>query len=55
MEGVKDLEEQPRRTPRRKGRGTVGEPAWEQERPVSAPGVKTRGATREACWERRTR
>jgi hypothetical protein len=45
MEGVKSLE-QPRRTPRRRGHGTVGQPVWEQERPVSAPGVKTSGATR---------
>ena len=31
------MEAQPRRTPRRRGRGTVGQPSWEQERPVSAP------------------
>jgi hypothetical protein len=37
MEGVKTWEGQPRRTRRRRGRGTVGQPAWEQERPVSAP------------------
>jgi hypothetical protein len=46
MEGVKCLEMQPRRTPRRMGHGTVREPMWEQERPVSAPGVKASGATR---------
>jgi hypothetical protein len=43
MEGVKRLEMQPRRTRRRKGRGMVGQPAWEQERPVSAPAVRPRG------------
>src|SRR6266545_4782949 len=46
MEGVKRLEMQPRRTRRRKGRGMVGEPSWEQERPVSAPAVRPRGADR---------
>ena len=40
MEGVKCLEMQPRRTRRRKGRGMVGQPSWEQERPVSAPTVR---------------
>ena len=40
MEGVKNLEVQPRRTLRRKGRGTVRQPSWEQERPVSAPAVR---------------
>ncbi len=42
-DGVKRLEMQPRRTPRRRGRGTVGQPAWEQERPVSAPAVRRLG------------
>ena len=37
MEGVKTLEAQPRRTLRRRGRGMVRQPSWEQERPVSAP------------------
>ena len=36
-EGVKRLEMQHRRTLRRKGRGTVAQPSWEQERPVFAP------------------
>src|SRR5207249_10138933 len=39
-EGVKGVEEQHRRTARRRGHGTVGEPMWEQERPVSAPAVR---------------
>jgi hypothetical protein len=43
MEGVKRLEMQPRRTRRRKGRGMVGEPSWEQERPVFAPAVRPVG------------
>jgi hypothetical protein len=43
MEGVKRLEMQPRRTRRRKGRGMVGKPSWEQERPVSAPAVRPLG------------
>jgi hypothetical protein len=43
MEGVKCLEMQPRRTRRRKGRGMVGQSAWEQERPVSAPAVRLFG------------
>jgi len=43
MEGVKRLDMQPRRTRRRKGRGMVGQPSWEQERPVSAPAVRPRG------------
>ena len=42
MEGVKSLEAQPRRTRRRRGRGTAGEPSWEPERPVSAPTVRSR-------------
>ena len=42
-EEVKPLEEQPRRTPRRKGRGMVGQPSWEQERPVSALAVRPAG------------
>jgi len=37
------LDMQPPRTPRRKGRGTVGQPSWEQERPVSAPAVRPLG------------
>jgi hypothetical protein len=37
------VEMQPRRTPRRKGRGTVAQPSWEQERPVSAPAVRPVG------------
>lgn len=36
------MEMQPRGTLRRRGRGMVGEPAWEQERPVSAPAVRQR-------------
>lgn len=36
------MEMQPERTLRRRGRGMVGEPAWEQERPVSAPAVRHR-------------
>jgi len=43
MEGVKCLEMQPRRTQRRKGRGTLAQPSWEQERPVSAPVVRSLG------------
>ena len=43
MEGVENLEAQPRRTLRRKGRGTVRQPSWEQERPVSAPAVRSLG------------
>ena len=34
---------QPRRTRRRKGRGTLVQPLWEQERPVSAPAVRPLG------------
>ncbi len=34
---------QPRRTLRRKGRGTVRQPSWEQERAVSAPAVRPVG------------
>jgi hypothetical protein len=37
------LEAQPRGTPRRRGRGTVGQPSWEQERPVSAPAERPWG------------
>ena len=40
MEGVKCLEVQPPRTRRRRGRGTVAQRSWEQERPVSAPAVR---------------
>src|SRR5262245_12838994 len=43
MEGVKSLERQPRRTQRRRGRGTLAQPSWEQERPVSAPAVRRSG------------
>src|SRR3981081_2313185 len=42
-EGVKSLEMQPRRTQRRRGRGTLAQPSWEQERPVSAPAVRPVG------------
>jgi hypothetical protein len=35
-----DLGKQPRRTLRRKGRGTVRQLSWKQERPVSAPAVR---------------
>ena len=43
MEGVKSLESQLRRTLWRRGRGTVRQPSWEQERPVSAPAVRPLG------------
>lgn len=43
MEEVKNLERQPRRTQRRKGRGTLAQLSWEQERPVSAPAVRPGG------------
>jgi hypothetical protein len=39
------LEAQPRGTPRRRGRGTVGQPSWEQERPVSAPAERPIGCS----------
>jgi hypothetical protein len=42
-EGVKCLEMQPRRTQRRRGRGTLAQPSWKQERPVSAPAVRSAG------------
>ena len=42
-EGVKSLEQQPRRTQRRRGRGTLAQPSWEQERAVSAPAVRPMG------------
>jgi len=42
-EGVKSLETQPRGTQRRRGRGTLTQPSWEQERPVSAPAVRPVG------------
>ena len=42
-EGVKRLERQPRRTQRRRGRGTLAQPSWEQERAVSAPAVRPGG------------
>jgi hypothetical protein len=53
MEGVKRLEMPPRRTRRRKGRGMVGQPSWEQERPVSAPAVRFLGANQGMDWEQR--
>ena len=37
------MEGQPRRTPRRRGRGTVGQPSWEQERPVFTPAERPIG------------
>ena len=37
------MEQQPRRTQRRRGRGTLAQPSWEQERPVSAPAVRPAG------------
>jgi len=37
------LEQQPPRTQRRRGRGTLAQPSWEQERPVSAPAVRPGG------------
>jgi hypothetical protein len=43
MEGVKSLEVQPRSTLRRRGRGMVRQPSWEQERAVSAPAVRPVG------------
>ena len=43
MEGVKSLEQQPRRTQRRRGCGTLAQPSWEQERAVSAPAVRPEG------------
>jgi len=42
-EGVKRLGMQPRRTQRRRGRGTLAQPSWKQERPVSAPAVRPVG------------
>ena len=50
---VKGLDEQPRRTPRRKGRGMVGQPSWEQERPVSALAVRPAGRHPER-WPRKS-
>ena len=47
MDGVKRLEMQPPRTRRRKGRGMVGQPSWEQERSVSAPAVRLLGVPTE--------
>src|SRR5215472_5447918 len=43
MEGAENLEMQPRRTQRRRGRGTLAQPSWEQERAVSAPAVRPGG------------
>ena len=37
------MEMQPRRTQRRRGRGTLAQPSWEQERAVSAPAVRPAG------------
>jgi len=37
------LERHPPRTQRRRGRGTLAQPSWEQERPVSAPAVRPGG------------
>jgi hypothetical protein len=37
------LERQPRRTQRRRGRGTLAQPSWEQERRVSAPAERPVG------------
>ena len=59
-EGVKSLEGQPRRTPRRMGRGTVAPSVWEQERPVSAPAARPcgrhpRGAGSDEPYKRRPR
>ena len=53
MDEVKHLDEQPRRTPRRKGRGMVGQPSWEQERPVSALAVRPAGRQPER-WPRKS-
>ena len=47
MEGVKNLESQPRCTLRRRGRGMVRQPSWKQERPVSAPALTTPGVPSE--------
>ena len=46
MEGMKSLEQQSRRTQRRRGRGTLAQPSWEQERAVSAPAVRPVGCHR---------
>ena len=43
MEGVENLEMQPRGTLRRRGRGMVRQPSWKQERPVSAPALRSLG------------
>jgi len=43
MEGVKNLDQQPQGALRRRGRGMVRQPSWEQERPVSAPAVRPDG------------
>ncbi len=37
------METQPRGTQRRRGRGTLAQPSWEQEIPVSAPAVRPVG------------
>jgi hypothetical protein len=49
-EGVKDLEVQPPRTRRRRGRGMVAQRSWELERPVSAPTVRPTGRQPEGGW-----
>jgi hypothetical protein len=43
MEGDKILDVQPRRTLRRRGRGTVRQPSWEQERPRLRPSSEIPG------------
>jgi len=52
MEGVKHLDQQPRGTLRRRGRGMVRQPSGEQERPVSAPAVRSLGCHPRMAWER---
>jgi len=47
-DGVKRLALPPPRTPRRTGRGPVGQPVWDQERPVSAPAERPLG--RQPRW-----
>jgi hypothetical protein len=43
MEGAKNLETQPQRTQRRRGRGTLAQPSWEQERADTALAVRPVG------------
>src|SRR5215471_18821925 len=38
-----DLEQQPPGTQRRRGRGTLAQPSWDQERAVAAPAVRPVG------------